>query len=107
MNNTNQGEVRAFLARHYAAQLHDRGIQPDQVPDDFDLFLQGVIDSLGLVQLVAELESHFGLPFDFEELDAEKATVWGALADFAEGKLAEARAAGALNRNPPPGKPVD
>lgn len=85
--------ARAFLAKRYAAHFQSHGIPPDRIPDDFDLFAQGVIDSLGIMELVSAVEEHYGCPVDFEGLDAEQVTVFGPLADYIDLKVAEDRQA--------------
>ena len=55
------------------------GSLPDPVPDGFNLIGEGVIDSLGFVQLLAELESRLGLAIDFAGLDPEEFAVVGPL----------------------------
>lgn len=81
-------DARGYLLDRYKTQLRARALDP--VPDDFDLLEEGIIDSLGIMELVTDLERRFGHPIDFEELDAEKMTVLGPLADHIQRKLAEA-----------------
>ena len=52
-----------------------KGLAAQDVPDDFDLLTEGVIDSLGIVQMIAALDAHFGVAIDLEELDPEQLTV--------------------------------
>ena len=85
-------EVREFLLTRYAAKFQARGLQAEQVADDFDLLKEGVIDSLGIMELVVDLENHFGHPIDFEDLDAEAMTVFGPLTNYVQRKVTEAAA---------------
>ena len=100
MNPDTTMDARAFLAKRYAAHFQSHGIPLDRIPDHFDLFVEGVIDSLGIMELVAAVEEQYGYPLDFEGLDAEQVTVFGPLADYIDRKLAEARQAEAAG----PGK---
>ena len=54
---------------------------------EFDLLLEGVIDSFGVVELVLMLEQRFGVEFDFDELEADDMTRIGPLAAYVERKL--------------------
>ena len=82
-------KARDFLASRYSNQLEAMGVSPSNVPDDFDLLTAGVVDSLGLIELVVAVEKHFGCPVDFADLDAEQVTVFGSLADFIDARIAQ------------------
>jgi len=69
--------VRAFLVAQYADQIQGKGFDPDVLPDDFDFLLKGVIDSLGVLQMVGELEKKFQIELDMSSLDPEQLTVLG------------------------------
>jgi len=92
-------EVRKYLVNRYASQLQSRGLGAESLPDDFDLLQEGIIDSLGIMELVTDVESHFGHPVDFEELDAEKMTVVGPLVLHITRKLMEAKAGNVTEAN--------
>jgi acyl carrier protein len=40
--------------------------------DDTDLFDSGLVDSLALVSVIAEIEEEFGITIELEELDVER-----------------------------------
>jgi acyl carrier protein len=84
MSGVTKDEVRAFLTDHVKHQLEAQGRQAtdDQIPDDCDLFLSGMIDSLGLLELAGALSDYCGFELEFEELDPEQMTIVGALCDF-------------------------
>ena len=69
--NPSVSEVRAFLLESIAEPLTALGLTTGSVPQDFDLIRDGVLDSLGFVELTIALEEHFGLQIDFEQLDPE------------------------------------
>ncbi len=62
--------VRAFLVAHVSDRLAAIGVDPEHVTDDLDLVAEGVLDSLGLIELIAAMEARFGVELDFEGLDA-------------------------------------
>jgi len=58
------------------------------VPDDLDLLQNGLIDSLGLVSLLAEVEAHFDIELDYEDLPVEDLTRIGPLSRHIERQCA-------------------
>ena len=81
-------EVRAFILEHVADSLAAKGVDPAAVPDDFDLLLEGVIDSFGLIELIGALEGRFEVTLDFEQLDPDTVTILGSLADYVSNQAA-------------------
>jgi acyl carrier protein len=55
--------------------------------DDCDLLLSGVIDSLGLLDLVGAIGQHFGRELTFDEIDPEQMTIVGPLCRFVADQL--------------------
>ena len=88
----NDYNVREYILSLYKTQIAERGLLLDQVPDDFDLLMEGIVDSLGIMELVTALETHFAHPIDFEELDAEQMTILGPLSSHVQRKLTEVEA---------------
>ena len=83
-------DVRAFLTDHIRQQRHVAGRGPvEDLPEDCDLMLSGVIDSLGLLELVTALSEHFGQEISFETLDPEHMTVVGPLCSFVAEQLSQ------------------
>lgn len=52
-------DIREYLLAEFLP-----GVTADQLADDYDLVANGVIDSLGLLRVVAWLESRFDIPMD-------------------------------------------
>ena len=77
-------EVRNLVLNQFREQFSALGLDRAEVPDDFDLLLEGVIDSLGVVEVVNMVEEHFGIHVDFEDLDPEQITVLGPLCRYIE-----------------------
>jgi acyl carrier protein len=78
--------ARDLILDHVGEQLAAKGLTPLDVPPSFDLLLEGVIDSFGVVELVLMLEQRFGFEFDFDELEADDLTRIGPLTDYVERK---------------------
>jgi acyl carrier protein len=73
------GDLRSALLETLAEPLAAIGLDPESVPDDLDLLAAGVIDSFGLLELIAALEDRFRTTLDFADLAAEDLTVVGPL----------------------------
>src|SRR5437588_12408333 len=84
-------EVRTYLTGRYAGQLQAMGLKVEELPDGFDFLRQGLIDSTGMLELLGDIENHFGQSIDFEELDAEEMTILGPLATHVQRELYKAR----------------
>lgn len=72
--------VAAFVVAELGEPLREAGIDPRDVGDDLDLLTTGVVDSLGMIELIMALNERFELDVDFEGLDPEEFTVLGPLA---------------------------
>ena len=86
MEHTSAETVREAILDRAAEELAAKGLTPSDVPDSFDLLLEGVIDSFGVVELIMMLEERFGIAFDFDELPADDLTKIGALSAYVESK---------------------
>ena len=82
--------VREFLAGFVQSRLAVQGQDVRyKLSDDFDLLLSGVIDSLGLLELVTAVNQHYGREIDFEALDPEQMTVIGPLCRYISEAMAK------------------
>jgi acyl carrier protein len=70
-------DVRAYVVTTLDEPLRAAGVDPATIPDDFDLHKTGVIDSLGILELITGLEEQFGVEIDYEDLDPEELTIVG------------------------------
>jgi acyl carrier protein len=78
-------DVKAFLKTTYKDKLA-RAKNPDP-PDDFSLLEAGIVDSFGLLDLVALAEKKFGVKVDLGAHDIDVfATVGGFATVFANAK---------------------
>jgi acyl carrier protein len=66
-----QGQVRRLLVGRLADGLAAVGVSPEEVSDDFDLLHHGVVDSLGLLMALADVEAGLGVEIDYERLPPE------------------------------------
>lgn len=82
--------VRDFVVATCGPELVAAGHDPANLPDDFDLLLSGVIDSFGVLELIVEVNEHFGLDIDFEELDPEGLTLVGPFSRYVAAAAAAA-----------------
>jgi acyl carrier protein len=74
-------EVEQFIVADIAA---GRGIEA--VAHDRDLLADGIIDSLGITELITFLEGKFAIKFDDDDIDAENFRSIDGIAAFVEKK---------------------
>jgi acyl carrier protein len=78
-------EMRDFVEESFL-YMH-----PDlELTDDEDLLAKGVIDSLGFVELVEEVQSRYGVAVQDVEITEQNFGSISAIATFVEGKRSEA-----------------
>jgi len=82
--------VRALIATE-CEELSGLPLDPADLADDYDLRTQGVIDSLGFVELVGALEDRLDLTLDLGDLPPEELTAIGPLARAIAAQVAEQR----------------
>ena len=80
-------DVQQFILGRIDDPLRAKGLAPAEVPDSFDLLLEGLIDSFGVVELIGALEERYGLEFDFDELAPDDLTRIGPLSSYVAAKL--------------------
>jgi acyl carrier protein len=79
MTNESVERIKALMASILEPRLAASSIAAVALTDDLDLRDDGIVDSLGFVQLIADLEIHLG-PIDLADLEPEQLTNVGALA---------------------------
>ena len=90
MNPFGATELRAFLLDFLMKRPASQGREiPKVLGDEYDLLLSGMVDSLGLLELMTALQEHCGREIDFDALDPEKMTIVGPLCDFVAGQMAK------------------
>lgn len=74
--------VRSFIIATLQESIVGEGLDPANISDDLDLLTSGLIDSLGLVELIAAIERHLGVVLEMSDLDPEHLTIIGPLSDY-------------------------
>ena len=80
MKRVTSNDIRQFLLVKYSGTIEALG--PAELPDDFDLLLNGVIDSFGILEMISAIEEEFQIQLDLAPLDAEQITILGPLSQF-------------------------
>jgi acyl carrier protein len=74
---TIENEVTDFVVRTFASDLDAVGL-----PSDVDLLETGIVDSLGLLRLIAWVGEHFGIPVGDQDLSPDQFSSVSAIAGF-------------------------
>jgi len=82
MTQLTTNEVRDFLLHHFSATIAAKGLTPADLGDDCDLLKTGVVDSLGVIEMISAVEQHFKITVDFEPMDPEELTLLGKFSQF-------------------------
>ncbi len=77
---TSQDDIKSHILAFVSHSLAAGPRPPRAVADDFDLRLDGGIDSLGFLRLLTELEARTGRTIDLADLDPVQVTKLGVLA---------------------------
>jgi acyl carrier protein len=100
MKEVTADSVRQFLLAKDFEPIGARGLTPADLPDDFDLLLNGIIDSFGILEMISAIEEEFQIQLDLETLDAEQITILGPLSRYVAEKrptvISSVRAGGQL-----------
>ena len=72
--------VREFLLSKYAAAINALGL--NEITDNFDFLLSGVVDSFGILEMVSAIEDEFQIQLDMATLEAEQMTLLGPLSRY-------------------------
>ncbi len=70
-------QVHSFLLSLFKEKLAAKGIDANALSDEFDLFDEGVIDSFGMLEMIAEVERTFSTRIDYSNMAPEELTVIG------------------------------
>lgn len=82
MNTLSSLDIQGFILAHFRARIQSLGLRESEIATDLDLLATGVIDSLGILELIGAIEEHFGIIVDLEGLDAESLTLVRRLSDY-------------------------
>jgi len=81
-------DIRSLLLGRLNSSLDAKNLHSQDIADDFDLLTEGVIDSMGFIELIVFFEQKFNTEIDFDEMDAEELTLVGPLCRFIQSKVA-------------------
>jgi acyl carrier protein len=84
MDETTQ-KIKQFIVDEYMPD-----VSVDELDSDFDLLTGGVVDSLGLLQLVAWLETEFDVTVDESQLGPESFRTVDAIKEYVDQAKASA-----------------
>jgi acyl carrier protein len=70
-------DVKKFIVYHLEDSFGDINVTVDGIADDFDLMRMGIIDSMGLLELISAIEEHFNIELNFNAMNAKDITVIG------------------------------
>jgi acyl carrier protein len=76
--------VKSMILTRLEQPIIQMGFEPSAIADDFDLLTSGVIDSLGIVELISAIEQELHTAIDLSELDPENLTIIGPLSRYIE-----------------------
>jgi acyl carrier protein len=92
MNQVGPDGLRVFLHNYLKERLTSQGREaPKELADDCDLLLSEIIDSLGLLDLMAAIQEHYGREIDFDAIDPDQITIVGPLCRFVAQQLSNPR----------------
>ena len=82
MKELTESGIRRFLLDKYRQPIEGIGLKPEDLADDFDFLLMGVIDSFGIIEMINAIEQEFQIELDLAALDAEQITILGPLSHY-------------------------
>jgi acyl carrier protein len=82
-----KAKIKQFLVDEFMPDM-----SPDELDDDFDLQTGGAVDSLGLLKLVAWMESEFGVSVDESELGPDSLRTVDSIKEFIDERREPANA---------------
>ena len=74
--------VRVLILSRLQASLVATSLRPEDIDDDLDILTAGLIDSMGIVELLTAIERDLDVTIDFAELDPESLTIIGPLCRY-------------------------
>jgi acyl carrier protein len=77
---SHEAEIRQFIVSAFAPD-----IPVDQLPDDLDLLDSGIVDSLGLLRLIAWVGDRYRIPVEDENISPVQFSSVASIAAFVEG----------------------
>jgi acyl carrier protein len=79
---TTEADVRSFMLTHLEGRLGEVGMDAAALTDETDLFAEGVVDSLGVVEVIAVVSDRYGIEDDWDDYDPNDLLVIGAFCRY-------------------------
>ena len=74
-------DIRDFIIEKYKVAV-SANVPPASIADQFDLLSEGIVDSMGILELLSSIEDRFNIEVDLEELDTDLLTQIGPLSRY-------------------------
>lgn len=81
-HSTDESSTVIATLRAYVVEEFLPGTEPERIETEMDLLNSGIIDSLGLLKLIAWLETRFDVGIDDTDLDPENFRSLATIAEF-------------------------
>jgi acyl carrier protein len=82
MNSITPAQVRDFLMRHFENRFRAKGINPQGIGEDFNLVAAGIVDSFGVIEMIAAIEREFRMEIDLENLNPDDIPILGPFCQY-------------------------
>jgi len=75
--------IQSFVVNYLSARDPAGSLDESRINrQSFDILDAGIIDSMGVLELIGAIEEHFGITIDFEDMDPESFTVLGPFSQY-------------------------
>ena len=76
-------DVRIYILNYLSERAPKGDLDGRLIVDDaFDFLRGGIIDSMGVLEMIAAMEEHFGITVDFEQMDTEEFAILGCFSRY-------------------------
>ena len=82
MTRLKASDIRIYLLEYFALNIAAVGLDPKALGDNFDFLRAGVIDSLGVLEMISAVENRFKISVDFEMMNPADLTVLDKFSSF-------------------------
>ena len=82
MRFTSADDVKSFVLNYLLKKAPPGDFDVMKIDDTFDFLEAGIIDSMGLLEMIEAMEDHFKITVDFEQMDTEKFTILGCFSRY-------------------------
>lgn len=89
--NDRTAEIRGYVLHQVRERLAAAGLDASDVQDDTDLLGGGVLDSLEVLELMAEVADRYGIEGDWEDYDPEEILLVGPFCRYVEQNMTKLR----------------